>query len=396
MSTPRHAPTPATWSALARTCFAFHDIALDELWRHQETIVNLIRCMPADLWELVDGTTTRRTALRPTREIVSCDWRRFDYYARRVKSLRCHDDCGPDLSAVFTTLLGTISDRSLLPRLESFACSHQDTYDPAHIKLLRSPRLTSICFDAFDYHAQQVLIPIVALNFPALSVISLHVYHPYALERHPRVSTFIRSLPSVRVFQLFNCIADAPALMHLGRLPTLATLDVCLPESLYFPNSSDRSMFSNLRAVDLTVYDTDILPLSAFLRTWNQPQLVSLEITFDGIRFPPPGHHPRDISLELIANPTDFLRQLFCFTNLESLMTLAPAQLLFDDDTISDVGHRWPYLRELCFALDWEHPAPGPRATQLALRAFSRYCPQICKLEGVAVEAGTVPDPSGT
>jgi hypothetical protein len=48
-----------TLAALAATCTMLHDVALDALWRHQDNILNLIRCMP-DLWETVHvrGTPT--------------------------------------------------------------------------------------------------------------------------------------------------------------------------------------------------------------------------------------------------------------------------------------------------------------------------------------------------
>ncbi|KAJ6494448.1 hypothetical protein C8R45DRAFT_1095368 [Mycena sanguinolenta] len=39
----------AALATLAR-CKIFHDHALDALWREQETIFNLIACMPADVW----------------------------------------------------------------------------------------------------------------------------------------------------------------------------------------------------------------------------------------------------------------------------------------------------------------------------------------------------------
>lgn len=42
---------PAELAAMARTCNLFSDAALDVLWRRQDSILNLIRCMPPDLWE---------------------------------------------------------------------------------------------------------------------------------------------------------------------------------------------------------------------------------------------------------------------------------------------------------------------------------------------------------
>jgi hypothetical protein len=42
-------------SALARTSQFFHNPALNVLWRHQDTIVNLLKCMPEDLWDITQG-----------------------------------------------------------------------------------------------------------------------------------------------------------------------------------------------------------------------------------------------------------------------------------------------------------------------------------------------------
>lgn len=55
-------------AVLARTCTGFHDIALDALWRHQYGILNLIRCMPADLWEVVEADAPQNN--RPARRIL--------------------------------------------------------------------------------------------------------------------------------------------------------------------------------------------------------------------------------------------------------------------------------------------------------------------------------------
>lgn len=41
----------ASLAAFARTCHAVHEKALDRLWLTQNTIIPLLRCMPADVWE---------------------------------------------------------------------------------------------------------------------------------------------------------------------------------------------------------------------------------------------------------------------------------------------------------------------------------------------------------
>lgn len=39
-------------SSLARTSTGFMNPALNALWKHQGTIVHLLRCMPEDLWDI--------------------------------------------------------------------------------------------------------------------------------------------------------------------------------------------------------------------------------------------------------------------------------------------------------------------------------------------------------
>jgi hypothetical protein len=50
----------ADLAALARTSTIFHEPCLDALWRDQDTLMNLIRCTPDNLWETtnVDGVPT--------------------------------------------------------------------------------------------------------------------------------------------------------------------------------------------------------------------------------------------------------------------------------------------------------------------------------------------------
>ncbi|KAJ7667210.1 hypothetical protein B0H17DRAFT_950602 [Mycena rosella] len=102
----RLATDNGTLAALARTCTAFHDIAVDTLWRHQDTIINLISCMPGDLWETVaeDGWSGRKM-VRLGRPIIVSDWDRLLKYSSRVRSLTCTGSSfQPDLSEIFDAI----------------------------------------------------------------------------------------------------------------------------------------------------------------------------------------------------------------------------------------------------------------------------------------------------
>jgi hypothetical protein len=51
-------------AALARTATVFHAAALDVLWRHQGSPMNVILCMPADLWKFEELETGHRNFVR--------------------------------------------------------------------------------------------------------------------------------------------------------------------------------------------------------------------------------------------------------------------------------------------------------------------------------------------
>ncbi|OCH96409.1 hypothetical protein OBBRIDRAFT_883311 [Obba rivulosa] len=82
----------ATLAALARTCRAFQELALDMLWRHQDNFFNILRCLPRDACrfpgveeEELQGMPSSGTMVIE-RRLSPGDWLRFDFYAKRVKS----------------------------------------------------------------------------------------------------------------------------------------------------------------------------------------------------------------------------------------------------------------------------------------------------------------------
>ncbi|KAI9061388.1 hypothetical protein FKP32DRAFT_948570 [Trametes sanguinea] len=79
--------------ALALTCRAFLEPALDQLWRRQLTLFNLVRTLPSDCWETYQDKKYKNydgnklTVIKTTRVIIPNDWMRFDYYADRIKEI---------------------------------------------------------------------------------------------------------------------------------------------------------------------------------------------------------------------------------------------------------------------------------------------------------------------
>ncbi|KAH9919428.1 uncharacterized protein B0H18DRAFT_1213865 [Fomitopsis serialis] len=80
-----------TLLALALTCRAFQEAALDMLWAHQDGLGRLVQCLPEDLWTYSDDPLEDITLSEPTRATTQQDWQRFDVYARRVRTLDIDD-----------------------------------------------------------------------------------------------------------------------------------------------------------------------------------------------------------------------------------------------------------------------------------------------------------------
>lgn len=80
-----------TLIALACTCRAFTDVALDILWRDPPSLATLIQCMPVDVWSITANVTPERyisEGLRHRANLVSteqscCILRRHMFIRRR-------------------------------------------------------------------------------------------------------------------------------------------------------------------------------------------------------------------------------------------------------------------------------------------------------------------------
>ncbi|KAJ7761826.1 hypothetical protein B0H16DRAFT_540167 [Mycena metata] len=401
-------------AALALTCTDLHDIALDALWRNQDTVLNLIRCMPADLWEtvFVDGVAT----LRARREIVASDWDRWLKYAYRIRAISCTDPLGgslPVLKDAYRALTRNNPEDSLLPRLEHLSwCHRQLTYSP-FITLFLNPNINSIDLDGQVDHGH--LFDSLGQRCPSLtSVIVQGVNRASSEVERRRLSTFICSLTSAELLDVRTM--DRPMLTHLDGLPTLKTLRTGLPASLSFTDVPDGTMFSQLRSTTITLAGT--IPISSsFVRTWNSPQLKSFELVvrdcralqqIEGLYQELSAHcsheHLEFFKVALIqwkhttvtAHPGRFFRPLFRFTHLRIVEVHVPSGYTLDDATILDMATAWSRLERLALGSSTSH---SPKCTLLGLYFFSQRCPLLEALE-ITLDASSVPelsvDPAAT
>ncbi|KAF7347154.1 hypothetical protein MVEN_01469900 [Mycena venus] len=391
--------------ALARTCTRFQNIALDALWRKQTNVVNLIRCMPEDLWETVDvvGIPT----LKPRRSTVAADWDRVSVYAHRIRFLICRDPynptyLGPELIHVYETLRKGLPGRRILPNLNCLWWHHFPAAYAPFVSLFLGPQITSINVGP-QADSDCAMLSALGQSYPDLVFVVIKGGETFLEDPQlGQLYTVVRSLTRVEYLDVEDRL-DSETLRHLGLLTSLRTLHIRLPPLLAFPGIADGSLFSDLCVASVS---GKISASIALLRTWNNPPVQ----TFTASLSVPPGmQHVEDLYRALAAHcmhdhlevlhvgmfltdltqthAGNFFRPLFSFTHLTILRMYVPGGYDLDDTIISDLSHAWPNIRELVFESYSEH---RPRCTLLGLYFLSQRCPSLRILE-ITLDASNVP-----
>ncbi|KAJ6496876.1 hypothetical protein DFH09DRAFT_1052252, partial [Mycena vulgaris] len=96
---------------LARTCKRFQNPALDILRQRQETLMNLLRCLPEDA---LDRTATQTP--RFLRSLVAADWNRPREYTHRVKEF-VTSHWSSSMAEILPALAEIFPSSSFLPNL---------------------------------------------------------------------------------------------------------------------------------------------------------------------------------------------------------------------------------------------------------------------------------------
>ncbi|KAJ6471625.1 hypothetical protein C8R47DRAFT_1147413 [Mycena vitilis] len=390
-------------ASLARTCTIFHGPALDFLWRHQTTIMNLVKCMPADLWA-THGTGAR--TMRLSRPVEAADWDRPFHYSHRIRSLTIqHYLQNERMSNVYGVLALGIPRDYLLPNLQALSWEPGvETFSFIHLFL--APRITSISLPDFDSVLQFSLLTPLARRFPALTVVKLgERWDSESPSKQSCTSAFVSQLGSVTSLEV-NTL-NLAAITHLGRSPTLETLRLGLSATTPLSGLLDRGLFRNLVSVELWCHENEgTKSVTDFVRTWSSPPLRSLGVEWC---YPPTAEateefclalkehcshdslHTLDMKVNSAVDPLNAIpggvfRPLFCFSNLASVSIAAPVGYRLDDAMISELSAAWPRVEELRFK-HGQHST-----TLLALHALAKHCPKLHTLE-MSLDASSVPMP---
>ncbi|KAG1764019.1 hypothetical protein EDD22DRAFT_1020160 [Suillus occidentalis] len=399
---------------LARTCKAFHAVALNALWSNLDGIAPLIQCLPAEVTRLYLrlplGTTVVGIERVPRKE----EWDIIQRYASRVQRLRVLNSLRPVEPSVIFTLSRPPTSSPLFPNLCSLVWNDSRPQTMCFLQTLCGPPLTSLTLDCsssnvrWDAAASAILI---ALPFicPAVKVISLpssslcppisnmllawdHLEEVTCGEidtvtfRHLVKQTYLRKLAFILSQSISQSLIDrAPfpqTFLHLRELEVHVSK---LPSLIEFMQKLGIHPTSTRSRVDVGLTPCDMRAFFAFLTEHYvgvQPQNVSLQ-SLRRIQMPivvqpplvPPTGNQFNGPAHTGIHGSD-LMPLAQFGSIDTLIIDVNCSIHFADDDIASLASAWPHLR--IFSVNKTHGwVAKSDITQIGLLKMLQYCPKL-------------------
>ncbi|OBZ72428.1 putative feruloyl esterase B-1 [Grifola frondosa] len=393
-----------TVAALAVTCRAFHDAALDRLWWTLKGLEHLVMCLPSDAWEVSHDYLTI------TRELSASDWERFDYYASRVRVLAFTDKgdafetddtsswySQPRAKCWLDSFGPLFYDRSspLLPNLRRLEwVDYELHWSPEFYEKLLVPTVASLILTAETY----TLIKPADMSIwksPQFLSLPLQELTLHLRERDNSLPLIRQALPHfrhLREFYLIGIPITVDALVELGHLPLLkfATLRLSAEDN-FIPSLTATDA---LREASFSDYDAaspgELFQMLHDHCSHSSLRSISVERRFNAI-------NPFGVVSIHALRPLFAFHQLTLFyistrevfsLDRPSAQTSEPPYDL-DDAAIWEMAMAWPALQSLNLGQeDWHH------VSGISLRGLGHLaekCPCLDTLY-IAVDASRADD----
>ncbi|KAK7057950.1 hypothetical protein R3P38DRAFT_2843796 [Favolaschia claudopus] len=421
---PAHRPT---LYSVALVCRSLSGPALDQLWlsgTYESMLVNLLSCMPSDLWEIVRSRNPTEISVTARRAIEPSDWNRFSFYASRVRSLLVSDElheAGDDKwSPVFDMLSMARPSESvpLFPNLRMLRWQTANRPWFSYARLFLSSSLATLdLFVVPTTYPHLALLALISEHCPRLTRVDLFVEGRLDTAHRDRASsTMVSNLQHVRQLSIQRITSES-AFEHLVQLPSL--LSLTLREALNFvPNFASiahrMTPFPALLNLNLKHDSTQFM-----VRWLGMRDSWTLEsISYSSSRaivagdaenlFPALAVHCNHNTLTrlrfCVANSgllniahignggtlkIDTLRPLFAFHSLHNVVIFPSAGFDLDDDGIDALARAWPQLRYLELHSSGFRSGPS-RVTLRGLRSFAKHCRFLMELQ-IAFDASVIP-----
>ncbi|KAH7906461.1 hypothetical protein BJ138DRAFT_1117553 [Hygrophoropsis aurantiaca] len=380
----------AALASLARTCKAIQDPALDVLWADLDYFMRLIQCLPRSLWKVNALPPTAPHLVQPEQPVIFqramtlLDWKVFNKYAHRVRSLGGMAEENNQYAVTITISSEVLlalscppTSSPLLPNLRSLTWNTLSPDCTPLFRLLLSPKITRLIFRLesarLDCYANSAL-SVIGSVCPQISYFVLgRTKHARETEESVSVlSQLVESLQHLRTLEV-NAISGK-AIAHLASLPSLTSVCFAI-DSSFVPYSIKSALppqpFPMLNT--LTIRAPGIIFVDALMRLMKiSPTLIDVcaetnsEATrisrffatlsnsccTESLKTLRVQEHPTSLLAD-IPDPNKWvlgvqdLRPLFRFTRLRAVRLELVSTFDIDNAAIEELAHAWPELTSL-------------------------------------------------
>ncbi|KAJ7148315.1 hypothetical protein C8R46DRAFT_1199182 [Mycena filopes] len=383
-----------TLAALARTCKAFQDPALDVLWTFQVDLVPALRLFPEDLWDRRsqgNSNVLKFVALR--RPLNPADWKAPLAYWPRIKTFRIS---GFDLSTVSLEVCESLRcrcpNRVLFPNVREVSWEagwYNRLSTTPILSLLLSGRLRRLRIGGAESPPLFSLIYSLGSGAPDLTYLDLRGHYTDIL---PSVETLLLKLQRLESFLL--SVASATIFRWIAAVE-VSRRRQSAPLRLSFVALTLWSTTPGLATTLLTAIQHRALTTINLLLSGGMGDDETADRLYTALAAERTHSALHTLRIELsgqAAEPitADTLRILFPFTHLRHLELRALKGFDLTDALVAELARTWTRVEELSLGtLSLEYAYP--RVTLAGVHTLARHCPRLRTLE-LLIDATAVPE----
>ncbi|KAF9232048.1 hypothetical protein BU15DRAFT_55452 [Melanogaster broomeanus] len=386
-----------TLAALARTCRAFKEPALDMLWFELDDLSPLVRCLPRDSWN-----DDREESITPlvysfTRPLTETEWCTLQGYTRRIRALELDWPHKTLDETAIRVLCNPPTTDPLFPNIQLIFWSDPTRERFSFIRSLVGQETTSLTIKNWgkDWGTGELaILATLTTRCPEMKIICLPLTD--SIELSNGISATLCGWDNLTEVDCDDI--EETTLLHLGGLRSLSSLDFVLERHDALGRSTQPfiDMFTCLSSLVVRVTHMDDIRL---LMLRLRVQLKSLEVFVD----PCPKQHEvkpfllalgqscsRDHleSIEIFDTSStlqessyrpltiDDFSPLAFFSNLKEIKFNTGCQIALDGSDILELASAWRCLTTLSL-----HGRHGWRTcsgiSPLDLLLLIRKCPQL-------------------
>ncbi|KAJ6463441.1 hypothetical protein C8R45DRAFT_878305 [Mycena sanguinolenta] len=379
-----------TLVALATTCRAFKEPALDALWENLRDLECVLQLFPPGLF--VQG--------RLTRPIVSADWTRPRLYVSRVKKLSIKGS-NKEYAQILQVMGPFCPSGGPFPNLRCLRCL-EVWQDLTPLVVLLHQQLKEVSLSFPPSITNLLLLSALAIICPHLTHVDIHLN---GVVYCPRTDAVISAaFPPLEALECLGISVDVHVgALNLGSLPTLTDLFLCGPTNLgnaSFPCLREltiqdvdavwtTNMFRRAEDVDLVALSLGLFPATT---TSQMAELVRvlksvvLPTSLGTLRLRPARGNLDAMPAHVMT--ADALRMLSFFRELKIVIIHSSFGSDLDDETLKILAASWTRLTEL--ELTPRH-ADNTNLTLKSLAVLAQSCPHLWHLH-LKVDARDVPE----